>query len=465
MVTEQIRKIRFLSISDSVAIPRVATGAFKAEMMARDASDLQLVFICVVFLLLSSKITSSYFIPTALRRCKSPDHFQLYGFSFQILLGELDAAVSFPYTPGSAVRAREHPMEFICWSLIIDLHIQLCALGRDDGGNLEGGAQVTFSSSMVALDIGGCFTVAFASGTPLSLFDAASEMCGVHRGLQTVMMSRDLHLQDMRLCSNNMMLSYLVRSSPRLESALELKKQATCNFVKHPARCSPCHLEVFGLIRTDQPQCPPGTASAAEGRVQPQPEKKEGRASRAKLGEVTQWRQTVLCCTLAGGSGGFSRQLILARGYQEGTKSVRAWPDSASREQCHLRTGVEAVSGSLALAVSPLLINPHVRVDTQRFIRIADLLLRALLQQGYCLMRYTGGNEMQSEVIEQYEGRGREEESDGIDQWAIDLSSGEGDGLTALEMGPSVAAGQTEAVGAHFRLCYLQQYCFQRTHL
>lgn len=36
-------------------------------------------------------------------------------------------------------------------------------------------------------------------------------------------------------------------------------------------------------------------------------------------------------------------------------------------------------------------------------------------------MRYTGGNEMQSEVIEQYEGRGREEESDGIDQWAIDL--------------------------------------------
>lgn len=52
-------------------------------------------------------------------------------------------------------------------------------------------------------------------------------------------------------------------------------------------------------------------------------EKKEGRASRAKLGEVTQWRQTVLCCTLAGGSGGFSRQLILARGYQEGTKSVR----------------------------------------------------------------------------------------------------------------------------------------------
>lgn len=63
-------------------------------------------------------------------------------------------------------------------------------------------------------------------------------------------------------------------------------------------------------------------------------------------------------------------------------KLFTAWPDSASREQCHLRTGVEAVSGSLALAVSPLLINPHVRVDTQRFIRIADLLLRALLQQG-----------------------------------------------------------------------------------
>lgn len=45
--------------------------------------------------------------------------------------------------------------------------------------------------SQVALDIGGCFTVAFASGTPLSLFDAASEMCGVHRGLQ-VLSSRHL---------------------------------------------------------------------------------------------------------------------------------------------------------------------------------------------------------------------------------------------------------------------------------
>lgn len=29
-------------------------------------------------------------------------------------------------------------------------------------------------------------------------------------------------------------------------------------------------------------------------------------------------------------------------------------------------------------------------------------------------MRYTGGNEMQSEVIEQYEGQGREEESDAL---------------------------------------------------
>lgn len=36
-------------------------------------------------------------------------------------------------------------------------------------------------------------------------------------------------------------------------------------------------------------------------------------------------------------------------------------------------------------------------------------------------MHYTGGNEMQSEVIEQFKGGGREDESDGIDQWAIDL--------------------------------------------
>lgn len=39
------------------------------------------------------------------------------------------------------------------------------------------------------------------------------------------------------------------------------------------------------------------------------------------------------------------------------------------------------MSGSLALPVSPLLINPDVLVDTQHFIGIADLLLRALLQR------------------------------------------------------------------------------------